>query len=67
MTPEWAVDYFPADLQPGEQGQIVARFATLEQAEAHIGEIAKSDPEGVEDGLYGISGPEDEVSRGHSG
>lgn len=56
----WVVDHFKPGLLPGEQGELVARFTSQEDAEAFIEIIQRRDPEGVERGDYGVTGPSED-------
>ena len=52
----------PINNEPGTMATEIQRFATLEEGEAFISEIAKTDPEGVANGDYYVDAPEEMVN-----
>lgn len=57
----WVVDHTPPEAQPGDTIPILARFTNVTDAEEYIGYvIMKRDPEGVNRGDYGITGPSED-------
>lgn len=54
------VVYVSPDLRPGERYDVLAVFDTVADAERYVADVcAMRDPEGVEQGHYGIDSDED--------